>query len=89
MKELKILCATFPWECECCGLGEHVAVSVYEGTGSILWRGSKNDQFGGPLNEGDNALGLFYDVDDYLKGMRDAFEIQGYKVTVYINGKEF
>ena len=90
MSHYKILCTTFPWECDCCGWGQHVAIGVYENIfddNFIIWRGSKNDQFGGPLNVGDETIRIYSDVDDYLEGMKTAFELLGHKVTIYIDGE--
>jgi hypothetical protein len=84
MSDIKILCITFPWGCDCCGYGQHVAVSIYDNK-VLIWRGTYNDQFGGPLTEGDEVIRTS-DAYEYVSGMRKAYEVMGHEVTLYMDG---
>jgi hypothetical protein len=92
MSQFKLLAITTPWECECCGSGEHLSIALYEHVFEdyyIVWRGSYNDQFGGTLQEGDELIHTVYgDSSDYINGMAMGLIALGHTVEIYLNGKK-
>jgi hypothetical protein len=79
MASYTISLKTTNWYCECCGSGTHFAIFLYE-EGKYVWSTSRDDQFGGVLDEVmDEDLEL-YSWEDFIKGMKKALELAGHNV---------
>jgi hypothetical protein len=80
MASYTIALKTTNWYCECCGSGTHFSIKLFE-EGQRVWSTSRDDQFGGVLNDiyRDEDLEL-YSWQDFIKGMKKALEIAGHNV---------
>ena len=79
MASYTISLKTFNWYCECCGSGAHFSITLYE-EGQRVWSTSRDDQFGGVLDEGlDEEMGL-HTWENFILGMKKALEIAGHNV---------
>ena len=79
MASYTISLKTTNWYCECCGSGTHFSIFLYE-EGKHVWSTSRDDQFGGVLDEVmDEDLEL-YSWQDFIKGMKKALELAGHNV---------
>lgn len=68
----------YPWECECCGSGDHYKIHIPEWNETY----SENDQFGGKLDPEHDDFPEFvkYTIDPGY--VISAFIKEGYEVTV-------
>jgi len=79
MASYTISLKTINWYCECCGSGTHFSITLYE-EGQRVWSTSRDDQFGGVLDEGlDEEMGL-HTWENFILGMKKALEIAGHNV---------
>lgn len=69
--------STYPWECDCCGNGEHYKIYIPE-MGKTY---SRNDQFGGKLNKEHDDFPDFVNYESEWTYILDAFINNGYEVT--------
>ena len=84
MASYTISLKTTNWYCECCGSGTHFVIHLYE-NGQHVWSTSRDDKFGGVLDEvADEDM----DIDtweNFIKGMKKALEIAGHDVHLEEN----
>lgn len=79
MAKYTISVETTNWYCECCGYGTHFSITLFE-EGQRVWSTSRNDQFGGVLDEVmDEEMGL-HTWENFILGMKKALEIAGHNV---------
>ena len=81
MSNYLIMLNTSNWYCECCGYGTHFTISLYK-DGVWQWSTSRDDQFGGVLNEEtDENMGINA-WEDFIKGMKRGLELAGHTVNL-------
>lgn len=84
MASYTISLRTTNWYCECCGSGTHFSISLYE-NGQYVWSTSRDDQFGGVLNEEEDENMDISTWENFIKGMQKALEIAGHNVYLEEN----
>lgn len=78
MSKYTVSLKTTNWFCECCGSGTHFSIVLFE-EGQRVWSTSRDDQFGGMCDEGDEDMNLST-WEDFIKGMQKALELAGHEV---------
>ena len=72
----KLLAESIYWHCECCGSGEHSRVTLSKEDNQLaIW--SQDDQFGGPLGEGDLPMGRVTNVQSFAEGIASYLRLIG------------
>ena len=79
MAKYTISVETTNWYCECCGYGTHFSITLYE-EGQRVWSTSRDDQFGGVLDEGLDEDMDISTWENFILGMKKALEIAGHNV---------
>lgn len=79
MSKYTISLRTTNWYCECCGSGTHFSIRLYE-NGQYVWSTSRDDQFGGVLNEEEDENMDLSTWENFIKGMQKALELAGHEV---------
>ena len=81
MSKYTIRLNTTNWYCECCGSGNHFSIHLYEGEKHV-WSTSRDDQFGGVLDEQVDEDMDISTWENFIKGMQKALELAGHEVTL-------
>jgi hypothetical protein len=79
MASYTISLKTTNWYCECCGSGTHFSIVLFE-EGQRVWSTSRDDQFGGVLNEVMDEDMDLHTWENFIKGMQKALELAGHNV---------
>ena len=81
MSKYTINLKTTNWYCECCGSGTHFSITLYEGDKRV-WSTSRDDKFGGVLNEEEDEDMDISTWENFIGGMQKALELAGHEVTL-------
>jgi hypothetical protein len=81
MSKYTINLETTNWYCECCGSGTHFSIVLFEG-GQRVWSTSRDDRFGGVLDEEVDEDMDISTWENFIKGMKKALELAGHEVTL-------
>jgi hypothetical protein len=84
MSKYTIRLNTTNWYCECCGSGVAFCITLFDPDGQYLWSTSRDDQFGGTMNEADEDLDL-HTWENFIQGMQKALELAGHEVYLETN----